>query len=1437
MKPRAMCLAFDLVALLTLVSDGALAGDQAAPLSSVFAAPLSMEDLDPAAFTQWVEGAENSFDLKDGPRHVIWTRNSRPEWDGVRFSDSKQIGVRHMRIGWKNAIPVGTVLARAGGQVSVLKADAAYPGNMKDESQWIPAQRLKKAKVCRDEAGNEDIVLWVLPPKTITRAIRFSHSPEPTDKLYSGWLGGVALVSERFATVGSQGIAVAANNHDKANRINDDSNNGTWGIWENGSAGAERAISPEHPEVVTLIWAQPVTLRGLCALFAGFGGGQVFTYTGPQDRHPREAVPADWQTVAEPDGLENGYPVQLWPSWIDFGKSVTTRAIQLRMTKVTKEGHPHMRGNTKNGKRVWIGELLALMPLREAELSTAVLPVAAAPDLGHPPIAVKFSLKEPGFVTLAIDDANGIRVRNLVGETPFPAGESTVWWDGLDDLGRDVQAAAHGLYSIPAQFVKPGAYTVRGLTRKQIDLRFEFSIYNAGNPAWTTEDGTGGWTTNHTPPRCVQFVPAEQSPVGKPLVFIGSYVSEGGHGLAWVDLDGKKQGGRGTVGGAWTGAQHLARDIGPNADPKTYVYAGSGWEKELRLFALTREGDKQVVKYTVAKKEDSTLSGLAVHNGTLVCSLPALKQLLFIDVKVKKVLGTTELGETSGLAFDKDGRLLVLVGKQLRRYALPQLLGEKIVLPQPQVLVDRLEDPQQITFDKDGNIYVSDRGNSHQAKVFTVDGKPVRTIGVAGVPKAGPYDAYHMNNPAGITIDGNGRLWVAEEDYQPKRVSIWTLNGKLVKAFYGPSMYGGGGTLDFQDKTRFYFNGMEFKLDWEKGTDQLTTVFFRPAPNDQFPPDGFGCNGMPEMPHYLNGKRYFSNWHDSNPTNGANLVCIWIDRGGVAVPTAAIGAAKDWKPLVEEAAFKARWPAGLDPKGDRWKNQALFTWSDKNGDGRAQPDEVTMVKASTGGITVSPDLNVVISRVDEKTTRYAPKFSGDVPCYDLSAGEVLAGGVQGPASSGGDQALSTADGWTVMSLGVKPFAPQSLCGVFKGEPRWSYPDPWPGLHASHEAPVPDFLGQVIGTTRLLGSFVTPKNSDAGALWAINGNMGCMYLFTADGLFVSTLFQDVRTGHSWSMPVSQRGMLLNNVSPHDENFWPTLTQTSDGKVYVVDGARTSLVRVDNLDSIKRLPDSVLKLGDEDMTKAREWQLQREIARQKALGSGTLKVTIRKEEPTVDGKLDDWKGADWATVDRRGTAANFDSSSRPYDVAAAVSVFGDKLYAAWRTTEKDLLRNSVEIPTAPFKTGGCLDLMIGTDARASEKRGEPAPGDLRLLVTKAKDKTFALLYRAKVPGTKEPVPFSSPWRTITIDQVENVSAQVELASVEGNFEIALPLAVLGLKPTAGMAIKADIGVLRGDGMQTTQRVYWSNKGTGITSDVPSEAMLTPNLWGKWIFAAPE
>src|SRR4051812_40243592 len=71
----------------------------------------------------------------------------------------------------------------------------------------------------------------------------------------------------------------------------------------------------------------------------------------------------------------------------------------------------------------------------------------------HPPIPIRFTLAEQGFVTLVIEDAGGVRVRNLVSETPFPRGENTAWWDGLDDLGRDTDAAKHAVYHIPGKLV------------------------------------------------------------------------------------------------------------------------------------------------------------------------------------------------------------------------------------------------------------------------------------------------------------------------------------------------------------------------------------------------------------------------------------------------------------------------------------------------------------------------------------------------------------------------------------------------------------------------------------------------------------------------------------------------------------------------------------------------------------------------------------------------------------------------------------------------------------------------------------------------------------------------------------------------------------------------------------------------------------------------
>ncbi len=1416
----------------------------------IFANPLIIANLDPDAFTQWVDGAERRVTLNDGPQHVMWARGGRIGWDGLSFGDSKNAGARHLRLGWKTALRVGTMLVRGNVSVSVLKPDVNYPGHAGDDADWLPAQRLKHGVATREEPGREDYTLWVLPAITSTRAIRFTHTAAFADANYAGWLGGAMLLSERFANLAPQAVAITSTTDERSAKLNNESNDGTWGAWDVLRETNAAVISAERPETILLAWPMAVSLRGLNALWAGFGAADVQIYNGPADQHPREASDGDWQSLISFTNVSNGYPLQMSPNWLDFGRTVTTRAIRLRLNAVSTEQHGHLKGNTKQGRRVWLGELQALQALGSAELAAPVVAVQANEKL-HPPIPIRFQLPEEAFVTLVIEGADGKRVRNLIAETKFPAGENTVWWDGMDDLLRDSDAARHGVYHIPEQFVAPGNFRVRGLWRKAVDLRYEFSIYNAGHPAWEIADKTGAWLANHSPPQAALFVPGDRTASGKPLLFLGSYVSEGGHGLAWVDLDGRKQGGVGWVGGNWTGAPFLARDDGPQRDANVLGYAAAAWSDEdasrktkakvgeIRLTALHANEHKPVLKYQFTPLAPANsekiewshyIGGLAARDNVLVVSLTALNQLLFVDAKTKKVLGTVAVPQPRGLAYDQRGLLMVLSGTQLLR---DNDIREESVLFDPRVklITTGLEAPRALTLDAGGKIYVSDHGASHQVKVFSSAGKFLRAIGRSGAPKAGPYDELHMNHPDGLTIDSSNRLWVAENDFQPKRVSVWTTDGKFVRAFYGPSEYGGGGKLDPEDRTKFYYHGMEFRLDWEKGRDQLVNVFHRPGPGDLKAPDGYGANGVPQEPHYVHGKKYFSNDHNSNPTGGPGVATVWQEVNRIARPVAAFGRAQDWK-LLKNEPFAALWPNGASAN-----NSVCFVWSDVNGDGQVQPAEVQFVKGSVGSVTVAQDLSFVVSRLGANAMRFAPqKFTATgVPVYDLARGEILATGAQGPASSGGDQALWHESGWTVLTTPPKPFSPMSVGGVFKGEPRWSYPSLWPGLHASHESPAPDRPGQLIGTTRLLGDFVTPKNSDAGPLWCVNGNQGNMYLFTADGLFVAELFKDVRRGPLWSMPGAQRGMSLNGLSLHDENFWPSITQAKDGLIYLVDGARSSLVRIDGLETIRRLPETTVTVSADDLARARSYLVEAEAQRQQSRGRGALTAILRTKAPVVDGSLDDWAGADWVDIDKSGVAAFFDSKSKPYDVRGALAVADNKLFVAFRTGDENLLRNSGEMPNALFKTGGALDLMIGANANADEKRGQPVAGDSRLLVTRVKNKTVALLYRAVVPGTTEAVPFSSPWRTITVDRVDDVSSQVQLAGTDGNFEISIPLATLGLKPQAGQKLKGDLGILRGNGFQTVQRVYWSNKASGIVADVPSEAELTPKLWGRFEFKA--
>ena len=1439
--------------------------DSARPVS-----PLTYEDTGTITYADWHDGKEQAvppFPADAYSLQYLWTDKAR-EGRTLYYGDSKNPGKRYLRVALGKPVTIGSILVRGGGSVSVLKAGAAQTADLSADDQWVAAERIKNGAVSHDEAGPNDVVVWTLPEPITTQAIRFTHDAQAADRRYAGTFEGLALFPNRLTNVAPQAWAFASAAEQNATKLIDENSNNEWSGWENiSSRDGQRATTiADSPEWVMLVWPKPVPLSGLALLGNQYGSADIQVFTGTDSEHPREAAESEWKTLQSLTGIKPQAPSPLDMVPVSFDATQTVRAIRLRFTSSFDEATSFFRlkGNTRGGKRVGLAELMALESLDTKPIADVILPIEKAEV--HAPIPIKFTLPEAGEVTLVVEDSDGKRVRNLVSQTPFPAGENTVYWDGTDDITRDPDAANHGFYYIPPEFVAPGAYEVRGIWHKPLDLRYEFSVYEPGTPPWDTADTSGGWMTNHTPASSAVFIPGDKAPGGAPLIGLGAAVSEGGSAFSWLDLDGKKIGGRGWIGGVWTGAYYLAGDQGPDAEPGVAAYVGSVFQgnkkygvdgkieiRLTKLTTLTPNGDKPVVTDKILLDSPPApppgadpakypraidyLGGIAVYNGFLVYSEPILNKIVFVNSKGGGVVGGVDVTDPHAVAYDATGRLLVLSGHTLLRYAAGASVGN---MSAAEELVTGLDNPRGLTLDAAGKIYISDQGSVNQVKVYSPDGKPVMTYGKPGPLGTGQYDPLHMNSPKGIAVDSNGRLWVTEDDYLPKRVSVWNPDGSLWKAYYGGPRYGGGGMLDSHQVGTFLYDGMEFKLDWDKGEGVLTRVYYRPGSNDL--PLAFR-DEAPEAPVYFNGKRYLSDCYNSGMTQGHNSAFLFLDKGdgGVVVPVAGAGAAQMW-PILKTDAFKGAWPKGLDPAGKADKNAAFFIWSDLNGDGQAQPNEVQIVPGNSGGVTVGDDGSFLISRLGTdvthlEATRFKPaRFTeAGAPVYDASAGEALAP-AQPPGGDGHDQVLIGTNGWTVMTTPPPPLSRQGLGGARNGQPMWSYPSLWPGLHPSHSAPVPSEPGMLIGTTRLLGGLVTPKGSEAAPLFFINSNQGNLYAFTEDGLFVAQLFQDMRQGILWEMPNAIRNTQLNSLTLHDENFLPSVAQNADGQVYIDSGGQMAIVRVDNLNTIRNIPPSTIQVSSQDLIAANKFVVAREAARQAAQGSGLLRVGLLAAAPAFTGGLSGWTDADWAPIDHRGASAWFNSDSRPFDVNGAVAIADSKLYAAWKTGDPRLLQNAGDVPNALFKSGGALDLMIGTDSSANPGRPNAVAGDERLLVAQVDGKTKALLYRQVVPGTqdKDKVPFNAPWHGITFDQVADVTDQVQLEQDNaGDYQVTVPLSLLGLNPQPGMKIKGDIGVLRGNGRETSARVYWANKATGIVSDVPTEAELTPGLWGTWEF----
>ena len=1172
---------------------------------------------------------------------------------------------------------------------------------------------------------------------------------------------------------------------------------------------AKRETPPTDadPEWIVLDWRHPVPIVGLFILtgvhesFPRHDRVHVEAYAGTGD--PRTDSAADsWRELKgewSPEPKNELANFACWRSWTadaEFG----ALAIRLRFTG----GGWALRGQKCETPVPGLGEIAVLAPWTKPE------PPRRAREKGFADIP--FAMPFDGSATIQIRDADGRVVANPVTDIAYPSGDATARWDLTDIDGNLV--------------LKPGAYTWRGIAVPPLEVEYRYAYYPLGLPddrrAWPTEDKTGGWLADHDPPRGVVRDGDD--------MWLNSW-AEYGDSVIRTDLDMRKKWGETRF---WIAVpQEICVDGG-----FLYGYSQAGWngtdEEIVRIDPRQGYQSRKVFlkKNPPLEKKDEdsfwnvSVSGFQVVGDTAFVSLGTENRICVYDI-------------SKGNAADYRPFTWDAVHTQFDEWK--PVLAKEISLPSPGRLrrygKDRLvttSGADVMTVDlktfavkrlfstgidakilgcgvgDDGTVWVGAGEPLHQVFGFDAKGRRVQTLGKPGKRRIGRWDDDDLEEPAGVEVDARGRVWVAEHTHWEKRVSVWDpRTAKCVRQVLGPTQYGGDGCIDPEDETRLFYRGLEMRRNPRTGEVKPVNLIYRPdAP--EYP--RFALSDYPSYCFRAKGKLWFTSYQHPH---GHPMCVLWRHTGERVTPVAAVGAV-----VTFSDAFRGKGNVADILPGVRNEPGLLFAWTDLNGNGAIEADEVKTRALVHGGKPI-PGLGVGWNwRMNE---RFEVACMTDFDrlgrmVYFRPSGFTPAGNpvyeVPAETTDGlvGTPGMMTDSKGNVIALGnpLKSLTPD-------GVERWRYRNDWPGLHAGHRTTAAgNEPGVLIAPTRMWG--IVKTDGGAGEVAAFNSNFGCSYLMTADdGLYVARVFRDQRVAATvWNMNCVPDPKTMAETSLYEEHFGGTFERVkgADGRhhyYYIVGKGHCGVVELKGLDGVRRLKGGTLTVTPERTAEA--------SARFAAAAAKKLEAKLAKV-PRADAK-GDWK-----------------RSPEIFDGIRLATDGRSLLVHSEKYDDYAPFENKGSNPVELFKSGDTLEVMLRTKAAKSAKGLQP--GDKRLLVSVFSGKPVAVLYDYRAPDARpsERTGFSSPWRTVYVDRVSVLEAAKIEVNRSGTFvtvDAAIPLDALGLDPKGMRETRGDVGRVNSDatGTRAVSRTYWSNKATSIMSDLPSETLSDPDLWGTFAF----